>query len=509
MRSTSSPSPDAPRVATETGTVEGRLAGAVHAFLGIPYAAAPVGQRRWRPPEPAAPWQGIRQANAHGPSAWQPVAPEGFGPWTREFVVQDGVSEDCLYLNVWAPASSRGGACPVLVWIHGGAFCQGSGSVPIYDGRALAAQGVVVVSINYRLGVLGFLAHPDLAQEGPSSGYGNFGLQDQIAALQWIRANIAAFGGDPGAVTIAGQSAGALSVHMLVASPLAQGLFHRAIAQSGPPILVPIKTRAQAEADGLAFAAELNQAGVQALRAMSADDLTRTLSPGLRFMPMIDGVLLPDWPPQSSPDAADCPVPMIVGQTADENSGLDPDYGSDDPAALAVLLQRMHGQRAPQAAAAYLAAANGQTAAACRAASSDLWLAALWHWADHRVRTVRQPIFVYLFDHVPPGPDASRYGAFHTADVPYVLATLDAAPQRGYSDVDRAVSALASAYWLNFVKSGDPNGAGLPVWPELHPATPKLLRIAHEPATADMLSAMAWEAVHHLLRNPVAMTVLP
>jgi para-nitrobenzyl esterase len=423
--------------------------------------------------------------------------------------VQDGVSEDCLYLNVWAPASSRGGACPVLVWIHGGAFCQGSGSVPIYDGRALAAQGVVVVSINYRLGVLGFLAHPDLAQEVPSTGYGNFGLQDQIAALQWIQANIAAFGGDPGAVTIAGQSAGALSVRMLMASPLAQGLFQRAIAQSGPPTLVPIKTRAQAEADGLAFAAELNRAGVHALRKLSVEALTRKLSPGPRFMPMVDGALLPAWPPQCSPDTVARQVPMIVGQTADENSGLDPNYGSDDPAALAALLQRLHGERAPRAAAAYLAAANGHTPAAYRAASSDLWLAALWHWADHRACTGRQPIFVYLFDHVPPGPDASRYGAFHTADVPYVLATLDAAPQRGYSDVDRAVSAIASAYWLNFVKSGDPNGAGLPHWPEFQPATPTLLRIAAEPATADMLSAIAWEAVQHLLRNPVPMTVLP
>jgi para-nitrobenzyl esterase len=226
-------------------------------------------------------------------------------------------------------------------------------------------------------------------------------------------------------------------------------------------------------------------------------------------MPMVDGALVPAWPPQSSPDAADCQVPMIVGQTADENSGLDPNYGSDDPAALAALLQRMHGERAPQVAATYLAAAHGQTAAAYRAGSSDWWLAALWHWADHRVRTVRQPIFVYLFDHVPPGPDASRYGAFHTADVPYVLATLDAAPQRGYSDVDRHVSAIASGHWLNFVKSGDPNGAGLPHWPELHPATPTLLRIAPEPVIADMLSAAAWEAVQHQRRNPVPMTVLP
>lgn len=509
MRSTPSTLPDAPRAATQTGTVEGRLVGAVNVFLGIPYAAPPVGHRRWRPPEPAAPWQGIRPAVTHGPSAWQTLAPEGFGPWTREFVVQDSVSEDCLYLNVWAPASTHEVACPVLVWIHGGAFCEGSGSVAIYDGGALAAQGVVVVSINYRLGVLGFLAHPELAPEVPSSGYGNFGLQDQIAALQWVRANIAAFGGDPGAVTIAGQSAGAVSVHMLVSSPLAQGLFHRAIAQSGPPTLVPIKTRAQAEADGLAFASELNRPSVQALRALSAEDLTRTLSPGPRFMPMVDGALLPAWPPQSGPGAPANPVPMIVGQTTDENSGLDPNYASDDPAALVALLHRFSGDLASQMAAAYLQAAGGRCPAAYRAATLDQWLAALWSWADHRARTARQPTFAYLFDHVPPGPAANRYGAFHTADVPYVLATLDAAPERGFTDVDRGVSALASSYWINFVKSGDPNSAGLPLWPALDPVSPTLFRIAHHAATADMLSPTAWEMVQAMLSSRTPVTVLP
>ena len=497
------------RAVTRAGAIAGLQIGSVKAFLGIPYAAPPVGDRRWRPPQPVAPWPGVRQATSPGPSAWQALSREGFGPWTPEFVVQDAVSEDCLYLNVWAPAVEQPQPCPVLVWIHGGAFCKGSGSVAIYDGRALAAPGVVVVTLNYRLGVLGFLAHPDLTRESPPTGGGNFGLQDQIAALQWVQANIAAFGGDPGAVTIAGQSAGAMSVHMLVVSPLARGLFHRAIAQSGPPTLVPIKTRAQAEADGLAFAAELQQRDVQALRALSAQELTHTLPPGPRFMPMIDGSLLPAWPPQASPTACANAVPMIVGQTADESSGLDPTFGDEDPAALAALLQRLHGDQAPALAAAYLQAAIGQGPAAYRAASSDLWTAAMWHWAEHRALTEQQPTFAYLFDHVPPGPEAARWGAFHTGDVPYMLATLDAAPQRGYTDIDRSLSAVAAGYWLQFIRTGDPNGAGLPHWPALQPATPRWMRLAKQPGATAMLSALGWQAVQQLQRATTLVTVLP
>lgn len=500
---------EAARVDTQAGALAGLQLGAVNAFLGIPYAAAPVGPRRWQPPEPLPPWQGVRRATTHGPSAWQPIATDGFGPWTSEFVVQDAVSEDCLYLNVWAPADKQAQPYPVMVWIHGGAFCQGSGSIPIYDGRALAAQGVVVVTINYRLSVLGFLAHPDLTRESPSTGGGNFGLLDQIAALRWVQANISAFGGDPRAVTIAGQSAGALSVHMLVASPLARGLFHRAIALSGPPTLVPIKTRAQAEADGLAFAAELQQRDVQGLRTLPVQDLTRTLPPGPRFMPMIDSTLLPAWPPQESRTSAPNPVPMLVGQTADENSGLDPNHGRDDPAALTALLQRVHGDHASELSAAYKQAAAGQCATASRAAASDQWLAALWHWAEHRARTVQQPTFAYLFDHVPPGPDAARWGAFHTSDVPYLLGTLDASPARGYGDIDRDLSALAAGYLIGFVRTGDPNGDGRPHWPALDPALPCFMRLAPQSGATDMLSILGWQAVQQLQRMSQLPTVLP
>ncbi len=494
---------------TRAGEVEGQRLGEVEAFLGIPYAAAPVGPLRWRPPAPVAPWTGVRAATQYGPSAWQAVMPEGFGPWTREYVVQDEVSEDCLYLNVWTPATRAAGTCPVLVWIHGGAFCQGSGSVPIYEGLALAAQGVVVVTLNYRLGVLGFLSHPALSQEDPAQGGGNFGLQDQLAALRWIQDNIAAFGGDPGAVTLAGQSAGALSVHMLVASPRARGLFHRAIAQSGPPTLAPIRNRAEAEADGCAFVDSLQAATPDELRSWPVAALTRTLAPGPRFMPMVDGVLLPAWPPQRSPQHLGSDVPMLVGQTADENSGLDPAYAGDDGTALEALLQRQTGSAAAPLARAYLQASDGDAGAAYRAASRDAWLAALWHWASHRLSRTRSPIYAYHFDHVPPGPEAQRYGAFHTAEVPYVMATLQAAPERAYADDDHELSAIASAYWLNFVKTGHPNGAGLPHWPALAPHAPEMLRIAQAPAVVPLLSTPCHAMLAHLLQAPDTVTVLP
>lgn len=497
-----------PRVQTRSGRVEGRPLGTVDAFLGIPYASPPLGSLRWRSPQPVVPWSGVRPATAHGPSAWQTVMADGFGPWSREFVVQDQVSEDCLYLNVWRPVGAQPRSCPVLVWIHGGAFCQGSGSVTVYDGAALAAHGVVVVTLNYRLGVLGFLAHPELTRESPATGGGNFGLQDQLAALQWVQDNIVEFGGEPGAVTIAGQSAGALSVHMLVASPLARGLFHRAIAQSGPPTLVPIRTRAQAEADGLAFAAAHQQASVSALRAFSVDDVTRMLAPGPRFMPMVDGTLLPNWPPQAGTGSVPNVVPMLVGQTADENSGLDPAYGQDDPEVLMALLQRVHGEHTPAAAAAYLAAAEGQGAAASRAAASDLWGAALWDWAEHRTRTVPAPTFAYLFDHVPPGPEAARWGAFHTSEVPYVLGTLDAAPERSLTAADRSLSALALSYWLNFIRSGNPNGLDLPAWPAFEPVQPVWMRLSNSPAAVAMLSDAGWMTVRQWQRATTPLTVL-
>lgn len=496
-------------VHTPAGTLRGRRLGSVDAFLGIPYAAAPVGALRWRPPEVLAPWAGVREATAFGASAWQVLAPQGFGPWTPAFVVSGPISEDCLFLNVWAPAAAAAAPRPVLVWIHGGAFVQGSGAVPVYHGHALAGEGVIVVTVNYRLGVLGFLAHPELTRESDApEACGNFGLLDQIAALRWVKSNIAAFGGDPEAVTVAGQSAGALSVHMLVASPLAQGLFQRAVALSGPPGLVPVPSRAQAEQSGLAFAAEVQQRDISSLRALPVEQLTRNLGPAPRFGPMVDGTLLSAWPPKTAWAPREQPLPMIVGLTADENSALDPDYGSADPGALARLLQRHAGNEAPAWLARHLRQAGGRVGDAYRAASRERWLTALWHELTLRGQPDGAPVFAYLFDHPLPGPEAERWGAFHTSDVPYALATLDALADRPLTPLDHQLSQLLSAYLLDFVRTGDPNAPGRPGWPALAPDAPTLLRVAAQTQAAPMFSADAFEAIRHHLDQGGSANVL-
>jgi para-nitrobenzyl esterase len=491
---------DRPRAITRAGEVEGFRQGSVDVYLGIPYAAPPIGGNRWRPPQPVAPWSGVRPATSFGSSALQAVEPEGFGPWTHEFVVQGEVGEDCLYLNVWVQRGSLAGTRPVLVWIHGGAFAQGSGSVAIYDGQTLASRGLVVVTLNYRLGALGFLAHPDLVDDDTGCS-GNFGLQDQLAALRWVQQNIAQFGGDPATVTIAGQSAGAVSVHLLVQSPAARGLFQRAIAQSGPPTLLSPNSREAAEADGLAWAAELGCHSIDALRALDARQLLVAPSATPRFRPSADGVLLPAQPPRpGSPVVND--VPMLVGQTRDENSGLDPMYSGADAAALSGLLLRCFGAHAADWQPFYPGTDPAAVARAYRRASLDRWLAALWHWADQRAGGARSPLYVYLFDHPAPGPNAARYGCFHTSEVPYVMGTLDAAPERGFTARDWQISATVSQYWINFICHGSPNGSADALWPILDTRAPMMMRLAETCEPQPMFAPALLSALRqHLARG--------
>jgi para-nitrobenzyl esterase len=472
------PAAAGPRVRTASGVVEGSTAAGVVAFNGIPYAAPPLGPGRWRAPGPAVPWHGVRDATRFGHSCWQAVSPQGFGPWSHEYVVDGDISEDCLFLNVWAPAHRRG-ASPVLVWIHGGGFNSGSGAIPIYDGAALAARGAVVVTINYRVGVFGFLAHPEITREAGDAPT-NFGLLDVIAALRWVRSNIAAFGGDPRLVTIAGQSAGAMAAQELVAAPAAKGLFARAIGESGLPR--PLPSLATAEAQGLAFAREKGAASVAALRALPAATLQpATGANAVRFVPVADGRLLASGPWRAASD-----VPMLVGLNADEGSAGD-DYRSSDPAKLEALLRSTYGTVAGRAAALYPAATATERAEASVNLRRDAGLGALDAWATLRGGQARQPAFGYLFTHAEPGAEASRWGAFHSSEIPYVFGTLAAAPERAFTADDRRLSDRLAAMWLSFMRKGDPNGPGLPTWPALTTAGPTILRIGDVPRPQPLL----------------------
>ena len=470
----------APVVRTPSGPLAGVDQGKTQAFLGIPYAQAPVGALRWKTPRPLPAWRGVRQATRFGHNCWQAVSPQGFGPWTHEYVVQGDISEDCLFLNVWAPAHAKS-KLPVLLWIHGGGFNSGSGAIPIYDGRALAARGIVVVTINYRVGVFGFLAHPDLTREAAGGPNANFGLQDMVAALKWVRANIGAFGGDPQAVTIAGQSAGSMAVHDLVASPLAKGLFARAIGESGLPDLGRAPRLEQAEADGVAFASDKGARSIAELRAMPAELLAASKGGNqVRFTPVIDGVLLPSLRPASR-------VPMLVGFNADEGSALGRDYGSSDPDQLQNLLRDSYASSAARFARFYPAATPQQRAESNRQVRRDRGAGALFAWAQARGTT--PPVYAYLWTHIEPGPQSDHWLAFHSSEIPYVFQTFDASPERHFTAADRQLSDRISTYWLNFIRSGDPNGHGIPSWPKFDLRNPLVQEIGDRIASRPLLPA--------------------
>ncbi len=502
-----------------TRVAQGELSGiteesgsrAVAAYLGIPYAAPPVGPSRWRAPRPARPWQGVRAADEYAPSCYQPLTPNGFGPWTAEYVVHGKVSEDCLYLNIWTPARSRGAKLPVLLWIYGGGFSTGSGSVPIYDGAALAARGIVVVDINYRLGVFGFLADPALSAESAHHTSGNYGLLDMLSALHWVQRNIAAFGGDPAAVTIAGQSAGAAAVVDLDASPLARGLYARAIAESGVGLNMPMMSLAAADRAGERFARSKGAASLGALRALPPQELMARGPPGVVFAPIIDGRVLPAAPATALAEGRVNPTPFLTGLVAEENSAMNPHYGTMSLQQCDAAIARMFGTQAAVFRRLYLGA--GQDAGAGGGASRDgsgggsdcnvplehllrdRGVASTYFWARERSRHTSQRIFIYLYDHAEPGPQAARYGTFHSSEIPYVFDTLDKSPDRPFTPHDRAIAATMSAYWVNFIRSGNPNGSALPHWPVFDPSADQIMELGDRFAPRAILGAQQLAAM--------------
>jgi para-nitrobenzyl esterase len=466
----------ADEVQTKSGVVAGTAepAGAVRVFLGIPYAAPPVGNLRWREPQPVAPWTGVRKADAFGPRCLQ-------GRIFDDMVFRDEPSEDCLYLNVWTPARSAAEKLPVMVWIHGGGFQAGSASEPRQDGGRLAGKGVVVVGVNYRLGVFGFLAHPDLTKESGRGASGNYGLMDQVAALQWVRDNIAGFGGDPGNVTIFGESAGSFAVSALMASPLARDLFQRAIGESGAYLgrhaLEP-QTLAASEKSGAKFAASIGASSLAALRAKPGEQV---LEAALKFQPWfaptIDKYVLPKDPNAIYAAGEQAPVPLLAGSNADEvRAGVV--LGKERPTAKSFVEQvrSKYGAGADALLKVYPAGSDGEALESAAALAGDTFLAyATWKWTDVHGWTGGAPVYRYSFDRkIPLAPDtrvegkpatAADVGARHAGEIEYVFGALDSQPKVPWEDADRVLSDLMMTYWSNFARAGDPNGSGLPKWP--------------------------------------------
>ncbi len=453
----------------------------ITAFKGIPFAAPPVGERRWQAPAPVVPWSGVRAATAFGPSCIQTIVQER-KPWTYEFMAHNEISEDCLHLNVWTGAKSASERRPVFVYIYGGGFNEGSTAVPVYDGEGLAKKGLVVVTMNYRVGILGFFVHPELTKESPAHASGNYGLLDQVAALRWVRDNIAAFGGDPTRVTIAGQSAGGMSVHSLIASPLAKGLFHRAIVESGGSSVggggaaTRSQALADAEANGVKFAAAKGAASLAALRAMTWQAIVAPIAApapvagapaaapaGLRFSPIVDGYVLPASAREVVAQGKQNDVPVLTGANLGELGGISGSAAPVTAASFAERARRQYGPMADEYLKLYPAATDEQAARAQSESSRDQAMVSLYLWARERAKTSKTPAFIYLWDHTLPGPDADRYGAFHTSEVPYVLNSLSMS-DRPFTDKDRAIADMMSSYWANFAAKGDPNGTGVPAW---------------------------------------------
>nr|WP_231736167.1 MULTISPECIES: carboxylesterase family protein [unclassified Sphingopyxis] len=461
------PATAAPVVEAPAGTVEGKSVGKLRLFKGIPYAEAPVGPLRWKPPVALPAWAGVRKAQAFGAACIQP-RPTAIGIYTNP---PAKMSEDCLTLNIWTPEGAKD--APVIVWIHGGALTNGYSHEPMYDGAKLAARGAVIVSINYRLGALGYLAHPELSKESPDGVSGNYGLLDQIAALQWVKANIGAFGGDAGNVTIAGESAGALSVMYLMTAPKARGLFHKAIAQSAYMISTPSLREARhgevpAETMGAKVAAALGAADLAALRAMDAGALNDgTLKAGYFPWGTVDGKVLPRQLVDSFDAGEQAPVPMIAGFNIGEIRSLRI-LAPPPPASAAAYegaIRERYGDLADGWLKLYPATNLGE---AVLATTRD----ALYGWTSERLAlkqsALGQNAYLYLFDHGYPAASEAGLHGFHAAEIPYVFGTAADTPPYWPKIPDtvaeKRFAAAMGDYWVSFARTGQPEAAGQAVW---------------------------------------------
>ena len=461
-------------VRIDTGSLAGihDAAADVDGFLGIPYAAPPVHSLRWKPPQPAAAWTGVHAADHFGPRCMQ-------RPLFGDMVFRsDGMSEDCLYLNVWMPPGSQGKKLPVLVYFYGGGFVGGDGSEYRYDGASLARRGIVTVTVNYRLDVFGFLALPALADESPHHATGNYGLLDQVAALQWVHRNIAAFGGNPNEVTIGGESAGSMAVSALMASPLSKGLMRRAIGESGSLLgnLTP-RPRTLAEHQGEAFEKHVGARSLEQLRAMPATGLLAACGGAgvADFVPVVDGWFLPRAPEAIYAAGDQAHIPLLVGSNAQEGFYADLlKKRSPTPANYRAAVEQRFGAHAAEVLKLYPGNDEAEVKASGTALAGDQFIAfSTWRWMHLQRQTGEAPVYYYYFTKARPakrdgsaGPDP---GAVHSGEIEYALGNLATNRVYAWTDDDHKASAAMEGYFANFIKTDDPNGAGLPNWPAAKP----------------------------------------
>jgi para-nitrobenzyl esterase len=474
------------------GAVEGVVKDGIASFKGVPFAAPPVGELRWKSPRPVNTWQGVRKADEFGPAPMQDAA---FGAMMGG---PQKISEDCLYLNVWTGAKKAGEKLPVMVWIYGGGFGIGMTSTPAYDGTNLAKKGVVLVSVAYRVGPMGFMAHPELSKES-GKGSGAYGIQDQIAGLRWVKANIAQFGGNPKNVTIFGESAGGISVSMLTASPMAKGLFHRAISESGGSMAPPRMSLKQAEEQGKAYLSKLGANDIKAARALSAEAIQKETQGMGSFWPVADGENVMPNQYELFEAGKFNDTPILVGTNSDEGGMFA--RQNTTGAAFEKMIRSQYAEGADAILKAYPHATDAEATRSSKnifRESAFAW--PTWAWAKLQSRNGKNKAFVYYFDHRTP---ASPEGANHGSEISYVFGNLGGMGGSSGPE-DKALSDLISSCWVNFAKKGDPNGPGLPAWPAFDEKEQKTMFFDKTPGARphpNMEQIKAFDAYYAKLRK--------